>query len=185
MRCIRNACWRLSVVVLCEFLLLQSVMAQQGLRIVVIEGDKARNVVQQIAARPMVVRIEGPGGLVSGATVTFTAPASGPSGDFANDIRAFTTTTGPDGLAASGAFHPNNIQGSYPIQVRAEYEGMSASAALSQTNIGQRKGHGKLFAIVAIAAAAGAAIVVQQRRNSGDKAPTITFGGGAVGAPKP
>ena len=124
---------------------------------------------------------------VAGAVVTFTAPQSGPSGEFENDLSTSSMITGADGLAAAGAFHPNAIQGAYNIQVRVEFQGQTAAASIPQTNIEQRKGHFKMIAILAIAGAAvGAAIAA----GSGNKtstttttAPTITFGGAAVGAP--
>jgi len=165
---------------------IQPAVAQQGLRIVVVEGNNARNVVQQIAARPVAVRIENAGGRpVSGATVTFTAPSAGPSGDFANDSPSLTVFTGDDGIAAARGFHPNALTGGYQIQVRAEYQGQTTSVSIAQTNITQGKGHGKTFLIVGIAAAAAAAIVVRERNSSSNSTPTITFGGAAVGAPRP
>jgi hypothetical protein len=165
---------------------MEPAFAQQGLRLVVVEGAGARNVVQQIAARPIAVRVEDSGGRpVSGASVTFTAPSAGPSGDFANDTPRLIVFTGDDGIAAARGFHPNNLTGNYQVQVRAEFQGQSAQAAIAQSNIGQRKGHGKAYLIVGIAAAAGAAIVVRERNSSNNSTPTITFGGAAVGAPHP
>src|SRR6476660_5347040 len=144
MRGIRHRYRRLAVVVLFQFLLLQSAFAEQNLRIVVVEGANARNVVQQIAARPIAVRVEDAGGRpVSGATVTFTAPSAGPSGDFANDTPRLTVFTGDDGIAAARGFHPNALTGNYQVQVRAEYQGQSTTSSIAQSNITQGKGHGK------------------------------------------
>ena len=177
---------RLGIVVLCIFLSIQPVVAQQGLRIVVVEGNNARNVVQQIAARPIAVRVEDAGGRpVSGATVTFTSPSAGPSGDFANDSPSLQVFTGDDGIAAARGYHPNALTGGYQIQVRAEFQGQTTSASIAQSNISQGKGHGKSFLIVGIAAAAAAAIVVRERNSSNNSTPTISFGGAAVGAPRP
>src|SRR4051794_11399129 len=122
MRSIRHQYGRLGIVVLCLSLMVQPLPAQQALRIVVVEGGNARNVVQQIAARPVAVRIEDAGGRpISGATVTFTAPSAGPSGDFANDSPSLTVFTGDDGIAAARGFHPNALTGAYQMLVRAEY----------------------------------------------------------------
>jgi hypothetical protein len=186
MQSIRSGPRRLAVVFFCQFLVLQPLFGQQGFRIVVVEGSNARNVVQQIAARPIAVRVEDAGGRpVSGATVTFTAPSAGPSGDFANDSPSLTVFTGDDGIAAARGYHPNALTGGYQIQVRAEYQGQTTSTSVAQSNITQGKGHGKTFLIVGIAAAAGAAIVVRERNSSSNSTPTITFGGAAVGAPHP
>src|SRR5262249_904930 len=125
---------------------------------------------------------------VAGATVVFSSPAVGPSGEFANDSRALRVITDQDGLASAGALHPNSLTGSYQIRVTAEFQGETAIAAISQTNVGGKKGHGKWMGVAAIvAAAAGAAVAFRNKDNgqtSTSTGPTITFGGSAVGAPK-
>lgn len=186
-------CGRLLAAVMCQFLVLQPLLAQQAsgqraLRIVVVEGSGARNVVQQIAPRPLIVRIvDANNRPVAGAMVEFRSPEAGPSGDFVNN---FPVPTSDDGLASAGAFHPNAIPGPYQIQVRAAFQGQTAIAAIPQTNIEQKSGRGKLIAILAIAgAAAGAAIAARSGGGSSDPSspepakPTIAFGGSAVGAP--
>jgi hypothetical protein len=136
----------------------------------------------------LLVRVEdGAGNPVAGATVIFTSPSVGPSGEFADDSRTVRVLTGPDGLASAGVFHPNATTGSYQIRVTAELQGEIASAVISQANIAEKKGRGKLIAALAIAAAAaGAAIAYSRKNGNGGSAdtPTITFGGAAVGAPR-
>jgi hypothetical protein len=188
----RKKIWRVPIVAVCQLLLLQSAwggqpIGQANLRIVVVEGEGARNVVQQIPPRPLLVRVEDANNRpVAGATVLFRAPGVGPSGEFADDNRTISVRTGPDGLASAGPFHPNSITGMYQIRVTAEFQGATAMALLSQTNIPEKKGHGKLIAILAIAGAAGVTIALRSRDNtpSSSNTPTITFGGSAVGAPK-
>jgi hypothetical protein len=184
-------CWRWLAGAMCHLLVLQPVLGQpagrqSGLRIVIVEGAGARNVVLQITPRPLIIRIEDANnGPVDGAMVTFTAPETGASGEFSNDSRVLQLTTGPDGLAVTGAYHPNATKGAYQIQVRAEFQGQVATASIPQMNVAQKKGRGKLIAIVAIAGAAATAAIVHNRKNKSTPAgPTITFGGGAVGAPK-
>src|SRR5579872_2893176 len=79
---IRENCWQLSVILLCQLLVLQPGFAVQtapSLRIVIVEGAGARNVIQQISARPIIVRIEDQNGQpVSGASVEFRTPQGGP-----------------------------------------------------------------------------------------------------------
>jgi hypothetical protein len=182
------------IVILCLLLVFQTAWsqtptAQQALQIVIVEGAGARNVVQQIPPRPLVVRIQDQNNrVVPGATVTFAAPEKGPSGEFSNDARTVQVVTGADGTASAGAFHPNDSEGPYQILVRAEFRGQTGTAAILQTNISKGGGHKKLIAILAIAGGAAAAGVAA-RGNSGSSSssggPTITLGGTpAVGAPK-
>jgi hypothetical protein len=184
---------RLIVVVLCQLLALLPAMGQQagvqnGLKIVIVSGAGAKNVVQQITPRPIVIRIDDASGHpAAGAAVTFTAPEPGPSGEFAMASPTITLTTGPDGLASAGSFHPNGVLGPYQIQVRADFRGQTATAGVPQINVAQPKGHKKLIAIILLtAAAAGAAIAARYSKSTTTSTtPTITFGGGAVGAPTP
>ena len=162
-----------------------------GLRLVVVEGDEARNVIQQIPPEPFAVRVEdGAGRPVAGAVVVFTAPAAGPSGTFADGSTTLTTMTGADGLAVARDYHPNALEGAYRVQVRAEFEGQTATAVIRQANIAPGGGgNGKLIAVLAIVGAAVGAIFAT--RSGGDDTdgnpttppPTISFGDGAVGAP--
>src|SRR6185369_8928524 len=111
---------RAPIVALCQLLVFTSGWAQQPtaertLRIVIVEGESARNQVQQIAAKPLVVRIEDADRRpVRGATVTFNAPAAGASGQFENSS-TIQIASGENGLASPGVFHPNGISGRFQI----------------------------------------------------------------------
>jgi len=187
---IRQTSLRWLIIVLCQLVALQPAFSQGGtsLRIVVVEGEGAKNVSQQIAAKPLVVRIENSNRVpVAGAVVTFTAPAGGPSGEFGNDLRMISVTTAADGLASAGPYHPNAIEGPYQILVRAAFQGEMPTAAISQTNVEAGPGHKKLIAILAIAGGAAAAGIVARSKgssSSGSGLPTITLGTAAVGAPR-
>lgn len=194
LRRIRDRWWRVPMITVCQLLVLQAAWGQgpqtgtPRLKIVVVQGEGFRNVVQQITPRPLIVRVEDANNRpVAGATVVFTAPESGPGGEFANDSRTVRVTTTSDGTAVAGVYHPNSNTGPYQIRITAEYQGETASAVISQANIPEKKGHGKLIATVAIiAAAAGAAVAFHSKDNSSSSSntPTITFGGSAVGAPR-
>ena len=184
------------IVIICQLLVLQPMWAEQvsgqrSLRIVVVQGTGARNVVQQIAPRPIRVRIhDAENQPVAGAVVEFATPETGPSGDFDNDSRTITVTTDNEGMASAGSIHPNSITGSYSIRVRAEFQGETAVAAIQQTNVGRSRGRGKVFAILAlVGAGVGAAIYARSGSNDSNTQgnvptlPTISFGGSAVGAP--
>ena len=60
-----------------------------------------------------VVVLDGNNQYFPGATVTFTAPASGASGTFANGTNVTTAVTGSTGLATSSTFTANGTAGSY------------------------------------------------------------------------
>src|SRR5215468_7673429 len=88
--------------------------AQAKLRIVVVEGEGATNVAQQIAAKQLIVRVlDGNNRPVEGAAVTFNAPASGSSGDFMNNSKSIRVLTNTDGVANAGPYHPNATTGAY------------------------------------------------------------------------
>jgi hypothetical protein len=192
MRC-KNG-WRVATGVMCCLLELQASYGQQGearpsLKIVVVEGANARNVTQEVPLTAFVVRLEGANNEpVVNATVVFTSPESGPSGEFANDSRSFSVITNEAGLATARGYHPNSITGSYSIRVRATWQGQTATRDIPQKNIAPGHGGiGKRIAIIGIAGAAAGAIIAATRshNSSGNtsSAPTITLGGGAVGAP--
>ncbi len=189
----RERCCRWLAVILCQLLVLecafsQAVAAQRGLRILVVQGEGTRNVTRQITAKSIMVRVvDANNNPVQGAIVVFTAPASGPSGEFANDSQVIRVTTGIDGLTNAGPYHPNGIEGPYQIQVRTEFQGQMASTVIAQRNVTTGQSHKKVIAIVAIAgAAAGAAIAARNKGSSSASSgtPTITFGAAAVGAPR-
>src|SRR5262249_55194238 len=69
---------------------------------------------------------------VSGVTVSFTAPASGPSGTFANNTTATTAVTNASGVATASAFTANGTAG--PYAVTASINAGSLSTAFSLTN---------------------------------------------------
>ena len=184
----RRWCLRPLGALMCQLLVWQLVFAQSQptLRVVVVGGQGAKNLIQQIPPDPLAVRVEENNRAVPGATVTFTAPMAGPTGQFANGAFTTTPTTDGDGVAVIQGFHPNATAGSYQIQVRAEFRGQTAMTSIRQSNVTSGKGHGKLIAVLAVAgAAAGAALIAKSGRSSGSTAPTITLGDSAVGAPKP
>lgn len=184
--------WRTVAVLFSIFLLLNPAFAgqavpQSSLRIEVIQGDRAKNVIQQIPAEPLSIRVEqGDRRPVAGATVTFTAPSAGASGQFANGTSTVTLTTDALGVASAEGFHPNGIAGNYSVQVRAQYQNQFAVASIRQSNVESHKGHKKLITFLFLAgAAAGAAYIAKTNHDKNSDTPTITFGDGAVGAPKP
>jgi hypothetical protein len=71
------------------------------------------------------------GNLVSGVTITFTAPASGASGSFAGGGNTATAATNAQGVATSPIFTANNTGGTYTVTATATGVAAPANFALS------------------------------------------------------
>lgn len=124
----------------------QSAPAQNALRIVVIEGEDAVNVIQHKTAVAPVVEIRDRNNIpVAGASVTFSI--GGNSATFAGGAQTFTVATNAAGRAAVAALNPVS-SGAVQIQVSAAFQGQTALATIAQTNV--------LTAAEAAAAASGA-----------------------------
>jgi hypothetical protein len=152
-----------------------------ALRIVVIEGEEAVNVIQQKTAVAPVVEVRDQNGLpVPGAVVRFTL--GGGNASFAGGSQTLTITTNAAGRAAASAVNPL-ASGSVQIQVQATFQGQSAAATIAQTNVAtaaQASGtaasaggggvNGLAIAGVAGGVAAGAAVVATQKGNADEEA---------------
>ena len=136
--------------------------APSALRIVVLEGEDAVNIVQQkTAVRPLVEVRDRNNLPVAGATVTFTIGGGQPAA-FAGGLQTLTVTTNAAGQAAASGLSALG-SGACGIQVQAESQGQLATASISQTN----------FATTAAAAQAGGA--------SGVVGSAVGAAGGAAG----
>ncbi len=130
-----------------------------GLRIVVIEGEDAVNIIQQKTAVRSLVEVRDRNNLpVSGALVTFSIGGNAASFGGASTL---TVATNAAGQAAVTGLTPS-AAGAFQIQVQAAFQGQLATATIAQTNV----------LTAAQAAAAGAA-------SSGSSAGTA--GGGTTG----
>jgi len=95
-------------------------------------GTQQSATIDTVFAPPLQVTVkdlEGNG--VSGATVIFTAPASGASGTFANGANSTTANTNAQGVAAA-AFTANSTAGTYTVT--ATVAGVTAPASFTLTN---------------------------------------------------
>jgi hypothetical protein len=171
--------------------------AQEQLRILIVEGDGTiNNIKQRVNVEPVVEVRDATNKLVEGAAVVFFLPSQGPSGTFSNGTKTLTTSTDRDGRASARGIHPNNQTGKFDIRVTASYQGQTASATITQTNIsGSSPGGGamsvgtKAWIILAICggAVAGAVIAATHKSSSSSSGtPTIviTPGTPTVGAPQ-
>jgi hypothetical protein len=182
-------------VLLCQLILCPFTFGgqQTGLKIIVLSGSGEENVINEIPPQPLAVRVVDAGNRpVTGASVVFTAPSNGAGGAFPTGP-SFNTVSDEEGRALGLLYRPNSVEGSYTIQIRAEYQGDSAMATIRQSNVLVKKSKmsnkGKL--VIAVVAGAGAAIAAglagggSSSSNSGTPArpgtPTITFGGSTIG----
>src|SRR5688572_18856041 len=110
--------------------------AQQSrdLKIIVLAGEGAVNIIQpQTAVRPLVEVRDRNNLPVAGATVTFSIGGSGSGAAFAGGAQTLTVTTNAVGQAAASGL--NVISGGpLQIQVQAAHQGQLATAVISQTN---------------------------------------------------
>jgi len=188
-------------VLLIPFLLFQSAAQDQGLRVLVVEGDGAIVSVRQRIAADAVVEVDDASGkAVDGATVTFFMPSQGPGGTFSNGTNTLTAKTDAMGRATAYGMHPNSLTGVYEIRVAATFRGQSGNATITRTNVvgvSQSGGGGgggglgfgaKAWIILGVCAGAVAgAVVYATTRKSSTSTPNtgivITAGSPTVGAP--
>ena len=98
-------------------------------------GSAQEAVVGKAFAAPLVAKVTENGTPASGVTVTFTAPASGASGTFANGKATESDTTDANGLATSTPLTANSTTGEYAVVASATASGQSASANFGLANI--------------------------------------------------
>jgi hypothetical protein len=189
---IQHRCRRFLTVFLCQLLLSTSMIAgqQAGLKLVVVRGGGTENVINEVPPEPFAVRVaDATDRPVSGATVVFTAPSTGPGGTFPTGA-SFSTITDEEGRALGLLYRPNSLEGSYTIQVRAEFLGQSVMTTIRQSNVLVKKSKtsSKRKFVIAAVAGAGAAIAAGALSGGGSSAaavrpatPTISFGNSSVG----
>lgn len=170
------------------------------LNLVIVEGDGAINNIRQRTAREPIVQVEDENHKpVAGAAVIFLLPEHGPGGTFADGSHSLTVTTNAQGRAAAHGIHLNNAQGQFQIGVNATYNGMTATATISQSiAVGAAGGAGagvaaglsaKAIVIIVVAAAAAAGGAAYAATHTGGSSSTtvagttITPGTGTVGPP--
>lgn len=156
--------------------------AQDGsLHVVVLEGEGAINNIRSPRAKETVVRVEDEKNQgVAGAVVTFLLPSDGAGGFFGDSGSSLTLTADDRGQAVARGLHANRIAGTFQIRVSASRGGLTAAAAITQTNVdpGPHASSHKiaLLAILGGAAAAGAALAFRGGKSkSGSAAPSSTI----------
>jgi hypothetical protein len=171
--------------------------AQGGLRIVIVEGEGAINNIRQRVNRDPIVQVEDENRRpVGGAIVTFFLPDTGPSGTFVNGARQLTVTTDASGRATAVGIRPNNQTGQMQIRVSASFQGLTATAIITQTNAAAAATAGaglsataKLLIILGIAGGAAAGGVIATHTGGQGMPPgpppiVLTPGTPTVGGPR-
>ncbi|HLH44545.1 MAG TPA: hypothetical protein VKV74_16255 [Bryobacteraceae bacterium] len=165
----------------------QTVYAQTPtqLNIVVVAGEGALNRTHEKASQPPRVRVEDQNHKpVEGATVAFTLPSSGATGEFDGGGKTTTVLTDENGMAAVRGMKLNDTAGKLEILVNAAYRGQNANAVVTQFSSSPNgTHHGSAKWIILIAAAAGgggAAAVLASHKSSSSNSGGATGGGGAL-----
>jgi hypothetical protein len=179
----------------------QTVFAQvpTQLNIVVVTGEGALNRTHEKVAQPPQIRVEDQDRKpVEGATVAFTLPSSGATGEFDSGGKTATVLTDEKGMATVRGIKLNDTAGKLEILVNAAYRGQSANAVVTQFSTspnGPHHGSGKwILLVAAVAGGGGAAAVLATRKSSnsftsspggggGGAAIVLTVGSSTVGAP--
>lgn len=144
---------------------------QPSLRIVIVEGNGAVNVIAKnhTPSRQIVVRVVDEAGIrVSGATVFFQMPPANDPGGMIGGQSAISSLTSNAGLAKI-AFQPNRLAGRFEVEVSASYQGHSSSAAITQINVQaaiNAGGHDKLWRSLGVGAAAAVVTALVVNRSS-------------------
>ena len=105
-----------------------------ALHITVLEGEDGANVLKTKMAVKPVVEVRDKNNLpVSGATVAFIAPDSGPRVVFAHGNSTYLTTTDANGRAVVHNAKPVG-KGTFHMRVQAGFQGHTVTASITQTN---------------------------------------------------
>jgi hypothetical protein len=173
-----------------------------GLNITILDGEGAINNIKQRTAREPIVQVEDENHRpIAGAVVVFTLPDRGASGVFANGSRSVTVTTDAQGQARGVGLRTNEAQGEMQIQVSVSFQGLTASAVITQTNAagvvgaaGGGIGTGKIIAILAVLGGAAAGGIVAATRGGSSSSPSpgpppttptsVSAGGPTFGPPR-
>lgn len=130
------------------------VVQAAGMKIVVVAGEDAVNIIQQNTAVTPIVEVRDRNDLpVTGVAVTFTI--SGQNAVFGGGLQTVTVTTNAAGRAAVSSLNPLT-SGAYQINVSAGAQGQTVTATISQTNFMTAAAAAQAGAIASSGAAAAA-----------------------------
>jgi hypothetical protein len=169
--------------------------APAGINLVVVRGEGVIHNSGQATTSDLIVKVEDDDHRpVSGASVVFALPTSGPSGTFWNQSLNVATVTDKEGLASARGLKVNQVPGTFQIYVTASYGSLRTNTFINQSIIGMPGAHGpnlrskisrakwKWIAVAALAtgAAAGSIYYLNTRSSSRTSisvsAGTVQFG---------
>jgi hypothetical protein len=174
----------------------QSAPAPSKLFIQVLEGEGALNDMRSRTTREPIVQVQDENHKpIAGVVIIFTTPSSGASATFSNGLTSLQTVTDAEGKAIAAGFKPNGISGSYQIRVQANWNQLTTTSVINQTNAKQSSTSTStqtvhaarafplkaVLIVAAVAAAAGVTAGILATR--GGSGPTISAGTPTVGAP--
>ena len=157
----------------------------------VLEGNAAEHNIRSRTGAVTVIQVRNAqGDVVPGAQVTFTIPASGPGGAFANGEQEVHLTTNLEGVAGTSGFVPNATPGKFPLTVSVTAAGVTERLDIWQSNaldmfsdgVPKPKSYWKIW-VAATAAAAGTGLYFALRGGSPSRA-GWTPGPPQIGAPR-
>jgi hypothetical protein len=164
-----------------------------AIQIRILAGDGGiNNINNNVAVEPLIEVVDSAGKPVPKATVTLRAPASGPSVTFFGASRVATMTTDDQGRVRVSGMLPNTQEGSFQIEVQAEFNNMSVTTAITQSNAvapgdpkPKRRGIGwRMIAAIGTAATVGI-VAAALRGKSETVTPTaIRLGNVSVSTPR-
>lgn len=144
---------------------------QDGLNIRVIDGQGAINNVRTHTARAPVIEVRDQKNLpVSGASVTFQAPSTGPGATFGS-ARVLVTQTDSEGRATGRGLVSNGVTGPFEIHVTASFDSKVVSSVIKQINASPSESQSsKKLLWIALAAGATAGGVLAATHGHGGPA---------------
>ena len=164
-----------------------------GLSIRIIDGQGAINNVRARTARAPVIELRDEQDRpVSGASVTFQTPSTGPGAAFGSE-HVLMTQTDAEGRATGRGLVPNSVAGPFEIRVTASFNSRVASAAIRQINASpseSRSSKKVLWIGLAVGAAAGGVMAATRGHSSPAGVPPVpaaailSAGGSSFGPPQ-
>lgn len=159
----------------------------EALNIRIIVGQGAINNVRSRTARAPVVEVrDDQNRPVSGASVTFQTPFTGPGATFGSE-RALVTQTDSEGRATGRGLVPNGVTGPFEIHVTAAYNSKLVSTAIRQINASpsESRSSKKLLwiSLVVGATAGGVAVATHGHGSSSNSAVPQVPGTSLVAGP--
>ncbi len=164
---------------------------RSDLKIIVISGEDAVNIVKKKTAVQPVVEVRDKNDLpIAGVAVTFSTPSYSPSATFLNGGHSFTVVTNSAGRATVTGMKPVGT-GSFKISVSVAGTGFAGAAAvIAQTNtltaagVAAGASTGLIVGIVVgVAVAVGVGLGVGLSQSGGKPTGTIGAGTATIGPP--